>query len=59
MKELAQYIAPKRRAVEVEGEEGGPVKTELAFREWLDSINGKTLGPPSERTGKFGDVIEE
>jgi hypothetical protein len=58
-RELAQYIAPKRKAVEVTGDEGGPVKTELTFREWLDSINGKTLGPPSERTGKFRDVEEE
>jgi hypothetical protein len=59
VKELAQYIAPKRRAVEATGEDGGPVKTELTFREWLDSINGNTLGPLSERTGKFRDVIEE
>ena len=48
-RELAQYVAPKRKAVEMTGEDGGPVKTEMAVREWLDSINGQSLGPPSER----------
>ena len=48
-KELAQYVAPKRKAMEVTGEDGGPVKTEMIVSTWLDSINGKTLGPPSER----------
>ena len=48
-KELAQYTAPKRKAVAVTGEDGGPVKTELTVREWLESINGQSLGPPSER----------
>src|SRR5829696_6196646 len=48
-KELAQYVAPKRKAVEVTGEDGGPVKTEITVRELLDSINGQSLGPPSER----------
>ena len=58
-RELAQYIAPKRKAMEVTGEDGGPVKNEMAFREWLNSIKGKILGPPSERIGEFRDVIEE
>jgi hypothetical protein len=35
--------------MEVTGEDGGPVKTEMIVSAWLDSINGKTLGPPSER----------
>src|SRR5215211_2789781 len=43
-KELAQYFAPKRKAVEVTGEDGGPVKTEMTVRELLDAINGKSLG---------------
>ena len=49
LKELCQYVAPKRKAVEVTGEEGGPVKGEITLREWLHSHSGKTLGPPSER----------
>ena len=48
-KELAQYVAPKRKAMEVTGEDGGPVKTEMTVRELLDAINGQSLGPPSER----------
>ena len=48
-KELAQYIAPKRKAMEVTGEDSGPVKTEMTVRELLDAINGQSLGPPSER----------
>ena len=48
-KELAQYIASKRKAIEVTGEGGGPVKTEMTVRELLDAINGQSLGPPSER----------
>ena len=39
-KELAQYTAPKRKAVAVTGEDGGPVKTEMTVSEWLASING-------------------
>ena len=58
-RELAQYVAPKRKAIEVTGEDGSPVKTELTIREWLDSINGQSLGPPSERTGEARDVEEE
>jgi hypothetical protein len=50
-RELAQYIAPKRKAVEVTGEDGSPIKGELTIDAWLDSINGKSLGPPSERPG--------
>src|SRR5215204_6956318 len=51
LKELCQYIAPKRKAMAVTGEDGGPVKTELTVSEWLDSINGQRLGPPSEQVG--------
>jgi hypothetical protein len=29
--ELAQYVCPKRKAVELTGEAGGPVKTEGKF----------------------------
>src|SRR5215212_10759651 len=43
-KELAQYVAPKRKAVAVTGEDGGPVKTELTANKWLDAINGQRLG---------------
>jgi hypothetical protein len=49
LKELCQYVAPKRKAVEVTGEDGSPLKGELTFSAWLDSINGQSLGPPSER----------
>ena len=48
-RELAHYIAPKRKAMEVTGEDGGPVKTEMTVSALLDSINGQSLGPPSER----------
>jgi hypothetical protein len=58
-KELAQYIAPKRKAMAVTGEDGGPVKTEVTVSEWLESINGQRLGPPSERVGAARDVDEE
>jgi len=30
-KELAQYVAPKRKSVEITGEDGGPVKTSSTF----------------------------
>jgi hypothetical protein len=59
LKELCQYVAPKRKAVAVTGEDGGPVKTEMTLREWLESINGQSLGPPSERVGAARDVDEE
>jgi hypothetical protein len=52
-KELAQYVAPKRKAVEVTGEDGGSVKTEMTVSVWLDSVNGKTLGPPNERAKPY------
>ena len=48
-KELAQYVAPKRKAIEVMGEDGGPIKGEFTLTAWLDEHSGKTLGPPSER----------
>jgi hypothetical protein len=59
LKELCQYIAPKRKAMAVTGEDDGLVKTELTVSEWLDSINGQRLGPPSERVGAARDVDEE
>ena len=30
-KELAQYVAPKRKAMEVTGADGGPMQTETSF----------------------------
>jgi|SRR5680860_104733 len=48
-KELAQYVAPKRKAIEITGEDGGPIKGELTLTAWLEQHSGKTLGPPSER----------
>ncbi len=48
-KELAQYVAPKRKAIEVTGEDGGPIKGEFSLAKWLDQHSGSTLGPPSER----------
>jgi hypothetical protein len=59
LKELCQYIAPKRKAMAVTGEDGKPFKTELTVSEWLDSINGQRLGPPSEQVGAARDVDEE
>jgi hypothetical protein len=59
LKELCQYIAPKRKAMAVTSEDGGPVKTEVTVSEWLESINGQRLGPPSERVGAARDVDEE
>ena len=50
-RELAQYIAPKRKAIEVTGEDGTPIKGELTLTAWLDAINGKSLEPPSGRPG--------
>jgi hypothetical protein len=41
-RELAQYIASKRKAMEVTGEDGDPIKDEITLVAWLDSINGKT-----------------
>jgi hypothetical protein len=32
-RDLAQYVAPKRKAVEVTGDDGRPVKTEMTARE--------------------------
>jgi hypothetical protein len=49
LKELCQYVAPKRKAVEVTGEDGSSIKGELTISAWLESINGQSLGPPSER----------
>jgi hypothetical protein len=41
-RELAQYIASKRKAMEVTGEDGDPIKDEITLVAWLDSINGKS-----------------
>jgi|SRR5215208_2309295 len=49
LKELCQYVAPKRKALEVTGEDGGPIQGELTLNAWLESINGQSLGPSSER----------
>jgi hypothetical protein len=49
LKELCQYIAPKRKAMAVTSEDGGPIKGERTLSAWLESINGQRLGPPSER----------
>lgn len=48
-KELAQYVAPKRKAVEVTGENGSSLKGEFTLTGWLETHSGKTLGPPGER----------
>ncbi|MBA2492753.1 MAG: hypothetical protein H0V34_14015 [Gammaproteobacteria bacterium] len=48
-KELAQYIAPKRKAVEITGESGDSILGEFTLTAWLDQHSGKTVGPPSER----------
>ena len=57
-KELAQYVAPRRKAVEVTREDGSPLKGEFTFQEFLDDQNGMTLGPPCERVGVARDVID-
>jgi hypothetical protein len=49
LKELCQYVAPKRKAMEVTGEDGGPIMGELTLSAWLEPINGQSLGPLSER----------
>ena len=33
LKELCQYIAPKRKAVEITGEDGGPLELEICWQE--------------------------
>ena len=33
LKELCQYIAPKRKAVEITGEDGGPLELEICWAE--------------------------
>jgi hypothetical protein len=58
-KELAQYIAPKRKALEVTGEDGDPLKGEFTLAAFLAQHNGMTVGPPRERVGMARDVIEE
>ena len=34
-RELGQYVAPKRKAVEVTGEDGSPIQGELTISAWL------------------------
>jgi hypothetical protein len=34
-RELAQYIASKRKAMEVTGEDGDPIQGELTLNAWL------------------------
>ena len=41
-RELAQCVASKRKAMEVTGEDGDPIKDEITLVAWLDSINGKS-----------------
>jgi hypothetical protein len=46
-KELAQYIAPKRKAVEVAGEDGDPLQVEL--KSLIEEIQNMPSVPPSQR----------
>ncbi len=46
-KELAQYVAPKRKAVEITGEDGDPLQMEL--KSLIEEIQNTPSIPPSER----------
>jgi hypothetical protein len=46
-KELAQYVAPKRKAVEVTGEDGDPLQVEL--KSLIEEIQNTPSIPPSKR----------
>ncbi len=46
-KELAQYVAPKRKAVEVTGEDGDPMQMEL--KSLIEEIQNTPFIPPSQR----------
>jgi hypothetical protein len=46
-KELAQYVAPKRKAMEVTGEDGTPI--ELAVKQMIAQIQNEPLTLPSKR----------
>jgi hypothetical protein len=46
-KELAQYVAPKRKAVEVTGEGGDPLQLEL--KSLIEEIQNVPSIPPSKR----------
>lgn len=48
-KELAQYVAPKRKAVEVSGSDGGAIKLEYS-----DEARIRALTAFLEKTGAFG-----
>jgi hypothetical protein len=47
-KELAQYLYPKRKAIEVNGEDGEPIQGELALSALHVRLH-PTVGPPTER----------
>jgi hypothetical protein len=57
-RELAQYVAPKRKSVEVTGEDGDPLKGSFTLTAFLAQHNGMTVGPPCERVGVARDVID-
>jgi hypothetical protein len=46
-KELAQYVAPKRKAVEITGEDGDPFQMEL--KSLIEEIQNTPSIPPSKR----------
>jgi hypothetical protein len=46
-KELAQYVAPKGKAVEMTGEDGGPLQLEL--KSLIEEIQNTPSIPPSKR----------
>jgi hypothetical protein len=49
-KALAQYIAPKRKAVEMAGKDGSPLPHEMtAVNEPIAKIQSKPFIPPSQR----------
>ena len=43
LRELAQYGAPKRKALAVTGADDSPIKGALTLNVWLDAINGQRL----------------
>jgi hypothetical protein len=45
--ELAQYIVPKRKAVEMTGQDGGPLQYELS--QLIEEIQNTPSIPPSMR----------
>jgi hypothetical protein len=57
-KELAQYVAPKRKGVEVTGEESDLRKGGFTLAAFLEQHDGMTVPPPCERVGMARDVID-